>query len=147
MYSSLAHKSTLPEKPLSTIPVSLFQKCADSIMNLTRQMITIGLYVDIACWCLLCILALAMGFHLKHLNRKQEQRRIALGRPAQVKDSSVMSLEEAREYKEELKLALLAEGKDVHDLNLDAFDDLTDRENPDFFYVSNVYLCRNQVER
>lgn len=76
-----------------------------------------------------------MGAHLKHLNRKQEQRRVALGRPAQVKDSSVMSLEEARAYKEELKLALLAEGKDVHDLNLEAFDDLTDRENPDFFYV------------
>lgn len=47
-----------------------------------------------------------------------------------------MSLEEARAYKEELKLALLAEGKDVNDLNQDSFDDLTDRENPDFFYVS-----------
>jgi hypothetical protein len=79
-----------------------------------------------------------MGFHLKALNRRQEARRVALGRPAKVKDTSVMSLEEARAYKEELKLALLAEGKDVNDLNQDSFDDLTDRENPDFFYVSSA---------
>lgn len=79
-----------------------------------------------------------MGAHLKHLNRKQEQRRVALGRPAQVKDTSIMSLEEGRAYKEELRLALLAEGKDVKDMNLESFDDLTDRQNPDFFYVSRL---------
>lgn len=95
-----------------------------------------GLYVDIACWCLLFLLAIGMGAHLKALNRKQEKRRIALGRPGEIKDTSIMSLEEGRAYKEELKQALLAEGKDVADLNADSFDDLTDRENPDFFYVS-----------
>lgn len=77
-----------------------------------------------------------MGFHLKALNRKQEKRRIALGRPGEIKDTSIMSLEEGRAYKEELRQALLAEGKDVADLNADSFDDLTDKENPDFFYVS-----------
>lgn len=46
-----------------------------------------------------------------------------------------MTLEESRAYKEELKAALRAEGKDVNGLNADSFDDLTDRENPDFFYV------------
>lgn len=81
-----------------------------------------------------------MGFHLKALNKKQEQRRIALGRPGEIKDTSIMSLEEGRAYKEELRQALLAEGKDVADLNADSFDDLTDRENPDFFYVSGVRL-------
>ncbi|KAJ9092844.1 hypothetical protein QFC19_008568 [Naganishia cerealis] len=77
-----------------------------------------------------------MGAHLKHLNKKQEQRRVTLGRRGEVKDTSIMSLEEAREYKEELRLALLAEGKDIKDMNLESFDDLTDRQNPDFFYVS-----------
>jgi hypothetical protein len=77
-----------------------------------------------------------MGAHLKALNRKQEKRRIALGRPGEIKDTSIMSLEEGRAYKEELRQALLAEGKDVADLNADSFDDLTDKENPDFFYVS-----------
>jgi hypothetical protein len=76
-----------------------------------------------------------MGFHLKALNRRQEARRVALGRPAEIKDTSVMTLEESRAYKEELKAALRAEGKDVNGLNADSFDDLTDRENPDFFYV------------
>lgn len=47
-----------------------------------------------------------------------------------------MTLEESRAYKEELKAALRAEGKDVNALNADSFDDLTDKENPDFFYVS-----------
>jgi hypothetical protein len=81
-------------------------------------------------------MALVMGFHLKALNRKQQQRRIALGRTGDIKDPSIMSLEEAKAYRLELKEALRAEGRDIDDLNLDAFADLTDRENPDFFYVS-----------
>lgn len=57
-----------------------------------------------------------------------------------------MSLEEGRAYKEELRQALLAEGKDVADLNADSFDDLTDRENPDFFYVSGARCRVNLVQ-
>lgn len=105
-----------------------------SMMALTSFLA--GLYVDIACWCLLFIMCLVMGFHLKALNRKQQQRRIALGRTGDIKDPSIMSLEEAKAYRLELKEALRAEGRDIDDLNLDAFADLTDRENPDFFYVS-----------
>ena len=85
-----------------------------------------------------------MGAHLKALNRKQQQRRIALGRTGDIKDPSIMSLEEAQAYRLELKEALRAEGRDIDDLNLDAFADLTDRENPDFFYVSilqSKYSC------
>lgn len=84
-----------------------------------------------------------MGAHLKALNRKQQQRRIALGRTGDIKDPSIMSLEEAKSYRLELKEALRAEGRDIDDLNLDAFADLTDRENPDFFYVSLLQdICR-----
>ncbi|GHJ88991.1 hypothetical protein NliqN6_5393 [Naganishia liquefaciens] len=141
MYSWANLNAAGHTKKVVTMSLAFVFQCVGNIIGpqvyLAREYprYSTGLYVDIACWCLLCILALSMGFHLKALNRRQERRRVALGRPAQVKDTSVMSLEEARAYKEELKLALLAEGKDVNDLNQDSFDDLTDRENPDFFYV------------
>jgi hypothetical protein len=75
-----------------------------------------------------------MGAYLKYLNKKQEKRRIAAGRPAHVEDTSIMSMEDAEAYKLKLKNALAAEGK-ADDINEAAFDDLTDWENMDFIYV------------
>lgn len=134
MYRLSDRKYTSLEKLLRT---TLVRRAANPSRGVPAEVKTLppGLYVDIACWCLLCILALAMGMQLKALNRRQEARRVALGRPAEIKDTSVMTLKESRAYKEELKAALRAEGKDVNGLNADSFDDLTDRENPDFFYV------------
>ncbi|KAJ9096957.1 hypothetical protein QFC20_006317 [Naganishia adeliensis] len=141
MYSWANLNAAGHTKKVVTMSVAFVFQCVGNIVGpqvyLAREApkYYTGLYVDIACWCLLFLLAITMGFHLKSLNKKQERRRIALGRPGEIKDTSIMSLEEGRAYKEELRQALLAEGKDVADLNADSFDDLTDRENPDFFYV------------
>ncbi|WWC95843.1 hypothetical protein V866_002710 [Kwoniella sp. B9012] len=87
-----------------------------------------GLYTDISCWCLLCVLCLFMGFYLKMLNRRQAKRREAAGGHANIQDTSIMTLEEAAEYNKKLA----AEGVLA---NQNAFADLTDFENPDFQYV------------
>ncbi|TYJ58266.1 hypothetical protein B9479_001092 [Cryptococcus floricola] len=98
-----------------------------------------GLYVDIACWCLLFLLVIAMGFYLKVLNRRQEARRVALGMPANLKDVSIMNIEEAERYRAELKEMMRARGQGTGtgkgELNEGAFDDMTDFENPSFMYV------------
>ncbi|WWD16913.1 hypothetical protein CI109_101345 [Kwoniella shandongensis] len=89
-----------------------------------------GLYADLACWCLLFVLIIFMSIYLKYLNRRQEKKRERMGRVAQIQDTSIMTLEEAAEYKRQL-----AANGDADDLNLHAFDDLTDFQNPDFMYV------------
>lgn len=94
-----------------------------------------GLYVDMACWSVLCILALSMGAYLKYLNKKQEERRLAIGLPGKLKDMSIMTTKEAEEYKAELTAQMLAQGLDEAKLYENAFDDLTDRQNPAFIYV------------
>ncbi|WVQ83847.1 hypothetical protein IAT38_005991 [Cryptococcus sp. DSM 104549] len=94
-----------------------------------------GLYVDIACWCIELILIITMSFYLRYLNRKQEARRVALGMPANLKDISIMSMEEAEAYKIELAEMMRAQGLRMESLNDNAFDDMTDFENPSFMYV------------
>jgi hypothetical protein len=94
-----------------------------------------GLYVDIACWCILLILIVTMGFYLKYLNRKQEERRVAMGLPAGIKDMSIMTHKEAEEYKHELDAKLRAAGLNPDILNEHAFEDLTDFNNIYFQYV------------
>lgn len=94
-----------------------------------------GLYVDIACWCLLLILIIVMGFYLKVLNRRQEARRVAMGLPAGIQDISIMAHQEAEDYKHELDAKLRDAGINPDTLNERAFEDLTDFENPWFQYV------------
>lgn len=85
-----------------------------------------GLYVDIACWSVLFLLIVTMGQYLKVLNKRQEAKRVALGLPANLKDISIMSDEEAQEYRAELEAQMRAAGTDMSLLNTEAFDDLTD---------------------
>lgn len=88
-----------------------------------------GLYVDIGCWTLLACTVLFMGgFWLPHLNRKQKERRMALGLPGDIKDMSIMTLEEAEGYKRQLTDALRTSGIDEARLYENSFDDLTDFE-------------------
>ena len=62
-------------------------------------------YVEVGgCWCVELILVCFMGWYLNHLNKKQEARRISLGIPAHIKDTSLMSTKEAGEYKIELDI-------------------------------------------
>ncbi|KAK8846532.1 hypothetical protein IAR55_005618 [Kwoniella newhampshirensis] len=94
-----------------------------------------GLYVDIACWSMEFILVVSMGFYLKYLNRRQEARRVALGMPANLKDISIMSTAEADAYKLELAEMMRQKGTNMDSLNENAYDDMTDFENPSFMYV------------
>lgn len=87
-----------------------------------------GLYVDLACWSLLCLLVLSMGAYLKYLNKRQEARRVSLGLPANLKDISIMSTDDATAYRKVLSERLKAEGFDETKLNENAFDDMTDFE-------------------
>lgn len=93
-----------------------------------------GLYVDIGCWVVEFLLVVAMGFHLRRLNKKQEARRVALGIPAGIKDISLMAHAEAEEYKIELKQILANAGIDPAHFNPEAFADETDFQNPYFMY-------------
>lgn len=94
-----------------------------------------GLYVDIACWCVLWLLVISMGFYLRLLNKRQEARRVALGMPANLKDISIMGTVEAEAYKLELAEQMRAGGYSMDKLNENAFDDMTDFQNPSFMYV------------
>jgi hypothetical protein len=69
-----------------------------------------------------------MGWYLAHLNKKQQDRRIALGLPAEIEDTTIMTTAEALAYKEGL-IALMAErGMSMEVVNANAFDDMTDFE-------------------
>ncbi|KIM81601.1 hypothetical protein PILCRDRAFT_821381 [Piloderma croceum F 1598] len=92
-----------------------------------------GLTVDLSMWAALVIVTLLMGAYLSYLNKKQEQRRIAAGRPGPVPDTSIMTLEAAETYKASCTLANEPNGAIAE--NAHAFEDLTDFQNMDFIYV------------
>lgn len=93
-----------------------------------------GLAFSISMYCTLFLLVIGQGQYLKYLNTKQRQRRIEMGLPADLKDISIMTLDEADAYKHELMEVLRSQGGDT-DLYVSSFDDLTDWENPMFMYV------------
>ena len=94
-----------------------------------------GLYVDIGCWSFMFVLVLSMAAYLKYLNKKQGKRRVAMGLPEHLEDMSIMSINDATKYREELTLRLRSQGFDERLLFEQAFDDMTDFENPTFIYV------------
>jgi len=96
-----------------------------------------GLYVDIGCWCVLEVLIVSMGFYLAYLNRQQEAKRVAMGLPANIKDMSIMTNEEAEAYKIELAEMMRRAGMDISKATEGSFDDLTD--------VSNVQHSRGTL--
>lgn len=80
------------------------------------------------CWAALFVLVISMGAYLKLWNRRKAAQRVELGLPAELKDMSIMSLEEAAAYREKLRASLAAQGKSEAALFDQAFDDLTDFE-------------------
>ena len=78
------------------------------------------------------LLAVSMGFYLRYLNRKQEARRVAMGLPNDIKDMSIMTTAEADAYKVELAQLMAAAGVNFDKLSENAFDDMTDFQNPMF---------------
>jgi hypothetical protein len=94
-----------------------------------------GLYVNIGCWSVLILLICIQRVYLGHLNKKQAARRVAMGLPEELEDMSIMTYEEAQKYKEQLTAQMAAAGLDIATLYENAFDDMTDFENPAFIYV------------
>lgn len=97
-----------------------------------------GLYVDIACWCIELILIVSMGQYLRILNKRQEKKRVEMGLPANIKDTSIMTTTEAEAYRIELAQTMQAQGishEVLENALAMAFEDLTDRRNPMFQYV------------
>ncbi|WVQ69752.1 uncharacterized protein L199_007972 [Kwoniella botswanensis] len=94
-----------------------------------------GLYVDIGCWVVLVLLVIGMRVYLGALNKKQAARRAAMGLPENLQDMSIMTNEEAAAYKVELTEHMKANGLDEAKLYENAFEDMTDYENPAFIYV------------
>ncbi|EAL19997.1 hypothetical protein CNBF3240 [Cryptococcus deneoformans B-3501A] len=94
-----------------------------------------GIYVNVGCYSALIILMVAMSFYLRFLNRRQARRRAALGLPEELEDMSIMTIEEAKAYKTKLTQQMQEKGLDEAKLYENAFDDMTDMENPAFIYV------------
>jgi hypothetical protein len=67
-----------------------------------------------------------MGMYLKYLNKKQAQKRVAMGLPADLKDMSIMTQEDAAKYRAELISKLADQGTDEARLFENAFEDMTD---------------------
>ncbi|RSH84062.1 hypothetical protein EHS25_005307 [Saitozyma podzolica] len=87
-----------------------------------------GLYVDIGCWSVLVLLCIAMFFHLRRLNRRQAIRRRELGLPEDLKDISIMTIDEAAAYRAELSVVMREQGINRDIVFENAFDDMTDFE-------------------
>lgn len=87
-----------------------------------------GLYVDIGCWSVLVLLCIAMFFHLRRLNRRQAVRRRELGLPEDLKDISIMTIDEAAAYRAELSVVMREQGINRDIVFENAFDDMTDFE-------------------
>ena len=85
-----------------------------------------GLYFAIGCWSTLFIMCWVMASYLKMLNRKQAKKRAELGLPADLKDVSIMTLEEAEVYRAELRNNAQMQGMDSSIVYESAFDDMTD---------------------
>ncbi|EJU03257.1 MFS general substrate transporter [Dacryopinax primogenitus] len=90
-----------------------------------------GIAVDLGCWCALIFAILGTAAYLHYLNKQQEKRRLAAGRPGHVIDTSIMTLEEAEKHRQHQ----LATGQIELNTNEHAFEDSTDFQNMDFVYV------------
>ena len=86
------------------------------------------LYLSLVCWCALAVLACITAAYLHYLNKQQEKKRVALGKPEKVIDTSILSIEDAAKVRTEINQR---EGV----TNDQAFDDLMDWQNEDFVYV------------
>ncbi|KAK7005734.1 MFS general substrate transporter [Favolaschia claudopus] len=87
-----------------------------------------GLTCDLICWILLPIFTLITAGYLAYLNKRHSDRRVALGKPAKIVDTSLETVKEGKR-----RVAETNEADEA--LNLQSFEDLTDLKNEDFIYV------------
>lgn len=81
------------------------------------------------CWIALAVLTLFTAAFLAFRNKQQEKKRVSLGKPAKVIDTSLNL------FKEKAKATGAPGEVEAVAANEKAFDDLTDRQNEDFIYV------------
>ncbi len=79
------------------------------------------------------IFASITAAYLAYLNRRQEAKRVRLGKAARVVDTSILTIEDAAKTREDRQDT--KGSKEQRITNDQAFLDLTDFENEDFVYV------------
>jgi len=89
---------------------------------------TNGLVANLAMFCAIAVLAALIMIYLQYLNKKHSAMRVAVGKPAQILDLSMMG-------KKELSQMNKTEEVMPDDLGDQAFDDMTDLKNEDFIYI------------
>ncbi|KAJ6079796.1 hypothetical protein N7467_009549 [Penicillium canescens] len=85
-----------------------------------------GLLSNLALFCVLILLTGANMAYLHFLNKKHEQRRVAVGKSAKVVDQSMQAVQVASDDKEDLPAQQMVDN---------SWKDLTDWQNEDFVYV------------
>ena len=58
--------------------------------------------LSLVCWCALAVLACITAAYLHYLNKQQEKKRVALGKPEKVIDTSILSIEDAAKVRTEI---------------------------------------------
>lgn len=80
--------------------------------------------------------AILQAVNLTFLNKLQERRRVANGKPAKIKDTSMSSKYQDIDGDEASDSVLVEQGAAAHSrIGQNAFADMTDRENDEFVYV------------
>ncbi|KAJ6074931.1 uncharacterized protein N7446_002708 [Penicillium canescens] len=85
-----------------------------------------GLLSNLALFCVLILLTGANMAYLQFLNKKHEQRRVAVGKSAKLVDQSMQAVQVASDDKEDLPVQQMVDN---------SWKDLTDWQNEDFVYV------------
>ncbi|EJT99728.1 MFS transporter [Dacryopinax primogenitus] len=90
-----------------------------------------GLKGTMSCFCILFVVYILQILNLMYLNKQKEKQRVANGKPAKLRDLSMMKhFEQANDH----TLASAEAGHHAH-LGDQAFLDMTDQENDEFVYV------------
>ncbi|KAL4772868.1 major facilitator superfamily domain-containing protein [Aspergillus nidulans var. acristatus] len=85
-----------------------------------------GLLSNLAMFCVLVLLCVLNLIYIFYLNKRQEKRRVAMGKPAKIVDRSMQTVGETD---------IDSKGDVNQRVDDNAFKDLTDFENEDFVYV------------
>ncbi|KAI0438295.1 major facilitator superfamily domain-containing protein [Xylaria telfairii] len=95
-----------------------------------------GLRIVLGFFVATAVCAILQAVNLSFLNKLQERRRVANGKPAKIKDTSMSSKYQDIDGDESSDNVLAEQGAATHSrIGQNAFADMTDRENDEFVYV------------
>ncbi|KAF8210569.1 MFS general substrate transporter [Mycena galopus ATCC 62051] len=133
LYTWSAQNTAGHTKKTCTTGIVFIAQCAGNILGplvyktQDKPYYKPGLTCDLICWVLLAFFTVVTAGYLKYLNKRHADRRVALGKPAKIHDTSL----------ETVKEGIARRATDVSTANaqnLQSFDDLTDLVNEDFIY-------------